>query len=806
MLPPMDESTLTGVRILDVSAGDAAQVARLLADLGADVLRVEPARKSVSAGDAPLIAGTNIAQLVNNANKRIVTLDPDAADDRRRYADLAGQADIVIDSGIPGQSSAFGLTGIMLADRFDHLVVLSITDFGTQGPRAPWRASDPALYALSSVLSRSGPPGAPPVLPPNGIATATATAQAAWAVLVAYYQRLRTGRGDFVDFSRYEAVLQALDPPFGAQGQAAAARGLTSAHRGRPKRQDSYPIFACRDGYVRICLLAPRQWRAMRSWLGEPEAFRDPKYDHIAVRAAAFDEIGAAIADMFAQYTATELVDEGTARGVPVAAVLTPQDVQASPHFQSTRAWTRVPIASDMAIDVPDGPIVIDGRRAGIRSSTQHIGADHAEWLLASVSPRSTTPPARPFEGLRILDLGVIVAGGELGRLFADLGADVVKVESPAYPDGLRQARQGQLMSESFAWTHRNQSALGLDLRSTAGAGLFSKLIAQADAVFANFKPGTLESLGFSYAAMEKINPRIILAETSAYGDSGPWSARLGYGPLVRASTGITRLWTDDDAQSGSRHPFCDAVTVFPDHIVARLAAVATLAALIRRDRTQRGARIHISQAEAAISGLGVLYATEWARSARLPVRDDLTLHTVSPCDGDDEWCVVTIGSDDEWRSVASVLRPPGIAHDPRFATAEERWQHRRDLRALLADFTSQHPPQTVAAMLQRLGVIAAPMQRGADLLDDPQVAARELYCDMTHPLFGTALPTETRPARYRHIPPAELRPAPVLGQHTRDVCRRWLAMNDARIDHLIAEDVLFAAPAPTPTPEEQPA
>src|SRR5690349_21855291 len=156
-------------------------------------------------------------------------------------------------------------------------------------------------------------------------------------------------------------------------------------------------------------------------------------------------------------------------------------------------------------------------------------------------------------------------------------------------------------MSESFAWTHRNNRGLGLNLRAAEGKKIFGRLVAEADAVFANFKPGTLTALGFSYDELRAINPRIVLAESSAFGASGPWSARLGYGPLVRATTGVTRLWTADDAQDAAdtgRHGFYDATTVFPDHVVGRVTAIGALAALIHRDRTGRGAHVHISQAE----------------------------------------------------------------------------------------------------------------------------------------------------------------------------------------------------------------
>lgn len=793
---------LAGLRVVDTTVGEAGQVTRLLADLGADVAKIEPPAGCPGRLRPPLVNSHSLTFALHHANKRSVILDPADGEDRRRFLDLVGAADIVVDSGITGQVGAFGTTCEALADRFLHLVAMSVTDFGLHGPRSGWRATDAVLVAMTSVLSRSGAPDGPPVLPPNGIASSTAATQAAWAVLVAYHHRLRTGRGDYIDFSRFEAVLQALDPPFGAQGQAAAARGRSAAPRGRPKNQDAYPIVACRDGWVRICILAPRQWRAMWSWLGEPAEFQDPKYDTISARAADFPQIRALIGELFAGQTAADLVAQGAARGVPVAGILTPAEVLSGEHFNAVSAWTEADIADGTRVTVPDGCVVIDGGRAGVRWLGPRAGESAAVWADRPAVPDGVESIRRPLEGIRILDLGVIVAGGELGRLFADMGAEVIKIESPSYPDGLRQARPGQVMSESFAWTHRNQWGLGLDLRARGGSEMFGRLVQRADAVFANFKPGTLTSLGFSFDSLQQLNPGIILTESSAFGDGGPWSSRLGYGPLVRASTGITQLWANDDPEG--RYPFSDAVTVYPDHVVARLAAIATLAALIRRRRTDRGAHIHISQAETAVSQLDVLYAAHWAREAGSSVTDDPAVHGVYPCAGDDEWCVITIGSDDEWHSVLQVLGATAVEADPRFAGAENRARHRAELTAMLAEFTRRLDPQSAAAALQDRGVAAAPMLRGADILDEPQVRARGLYSVMEHPLFDTGLPAETGPAPYRRIPPADLRPAPVLGEHTIEVCQTVLSMDRAEIEHHLADGVLFVPSTPKPTAQEQ--
>ena len=292
-------------------------------------------------------------------------------------------------------------------------------------------------------------------------------------VLVAYYQRLRTGRGDYVDFSRFEAVLQCLDPPFGSEGQAAVGQKRSGElWRGRPRNQQIYPTFPCRDGFVRICLLSARQWRGMRAWLGEPEEFADPKFESIAARYAASKELNAAIAALFARRRWNRLVAEGQRRGVPIAAVLGPAEALASEHFRSVGALTESVVAPEVSLTLPTGPFVVDGRHAGIERLCPGVGRRRTAVARGSASRRRTTARAgdAPFDGLRILDLGVIVAGGELGRLFADLGAEVVKVESAAYPDGLRQTPPGQPMSRSWALTHRNESSLGLDLRHPDGA------------------------------------------------------------------------------------------------------------------------------------------------------------------------------------------------------------------------------------------------------------------------------------------------------------------------------------------------
>jgi crotonobetainyl-CoA:carnitine CoA-transferase CaiB-like acyl-CoA transferase len=753
---------LAAVRVLDLSSGTADAVTRILADLGADVLKVEGPDGSPARAATPTLAGVSIPFALHNANKRATVLDPAVGADRKRLIELAGAADIVVDCGVPGGAAAYGTSCAELADRFEQLVTASVTDFGATGPKASWQASDAVLYALSGALSRSGPTTGAPVLPPDGIASATAAVQACFSILVAYYHRLRCGRGDYLDFSRLDAVITTLDPAFGTQGQAALARHSAERWRGRPRNQDPYPLFPCADGHVRICLLSPRQWHGLRAWLGEPEEFQDPKFDKIVARYLAWQEIGALFGALCADQTMDQLVTAGQAHGVPIAAVLSASDVLTSEHFTEVGALVDTELAPGVLATVPVGYLTVDGVHTGFRTPAPELDHDDAEWPTAAIATTGGgSATGLPLAGLRILDLGVIVAGGELGRLFGDLGAEVIKVESAQFPDGLRQTREGQPISDSFAWAHRNAYGFGLEMRSPDGAQVFADLVAKADAVFANFKPGTLTALGFSFERLQELNPRLVLAESSAFGDAGPWSRRMGYGPLVRATTGLTRLWN-----------FYDATTIFPDHVVARITGIGALAALIHRDNTGTAAHIHVSQAEAVVNQLDTSYVTQAAQTAHPGLVDTGTaVHAVYACAGDDEWCAISLRDDADRAALAALI-----------GTTE------------LADWAATRPPAEVAALLQEAGIPAAQMNRAPDVYTEAQQADPPLFVDMTHPLIDHPLPTEASPTRYRHIPPAPLRPAPMPGEHTREICHKVLGLADGDIERLIATGVLFTA------------
>jgi crotonobetainyl-CoA:carnitine CoA-transferase CaiB-like acyl-CoA transferase len=391
------------------------------------------------------------------------------------------------------------------------------------------------------------------------------------------------------------------------------------------------------------------------------------------------------------------------------------------------------------------------------------------------VAPRARfdPPPAAdyPLAGIRVLDMGVIVVGGDTGRLLADLGADVVKVENGAFPDGQRQSRDDDPVSLTFAAGHRNKRGLSIDLRSARGKALFLDLVRGADVLLSNFKPGTLAALGFDAETLFAANPLLVAVDSSAFGPTGPWSGRLGYGPLVRASAGLSKQWVYPDEPDG----FCDTVTVYPDHVAARIGAIGALTLLIRRMRTGRGGIASVSQAEVMLGHKAAEIAARAAQAAGMPVATgEAAENWLLSCAGDDEWCVVTLREAADRAAVASLVGS----------------QDQADVEAWARD----RPPAEVAAALQRAGVPAGMMVRVVEMPDSPGYCALGTFREARHPLLDMPFQVDGALTRFARVPPPDQRPAPRIGEDSVGVLKDWLELGDADIAPLLADKIIEQA------------
>jgi crotonobetainyl-CoA:carnitine CoA-transferase CaiB-like acyl-CoA transferase len=352
-------------------------------------------------------------------------------------------------------------------------------------------------------------------------------------------------------------------------------------------------------------------------------------------------------------------------------------------------------------------------------------------------------------------------------------------------------------MTPSIVAGHRNKYSLGLNLRTEEGLALFAELVTISDVVLTNFKPGTLASLGIDYPQLSKINPGIVLVDNSAFGNSGPLSKSLGYGPLVRSSTGLSSVWSYPEIEGS----YSDGVTIYPDHAAARVALTGVLALLLRREATGHGGQVSVAQAEVYLNSVAEEFLHESLSPGSFHAVGNASEYAapegVYPCAGDDEWCVVSVAEDGDWPTLARAIGRDDLAKDPELATLPGRIARRAELDGAVAAWTAALTPVQVRDHLQAIGVAAGNMLRLSEYRDDPHFEARIFVRTVKHPDMAGELPAENWITASRHLPAPALRPAPRAAQDTVEIASRVLGRTQAQIDELVAAGHLEVAAAP---------
>jgi benzylsuccinate CoA-transferase BbsF subunit len=395
-----------------------------------------------------------------------------------------------------------------------------------------------------------------------------------------------------------------------------------------------------------------------------------------------------------------------------------------------------------------------------------------------------------PLAGIRVTDFTWIGAGSYCTKILADYGADVVKIESINRLDSLRLTApykdkiKGVNRSGYFADRNTSKRSVTINMKNARGVELVKKLIAQSDVVANNFTPDVMPRFGLGYEDVCKIRPDIIYLAMSMAGAQGPESKYLGYGASMGALTGIQNLM----ALPG-REPVGTG-TNFPDHIPNPChAAFAVLCALRHRRMTGEGQYLDIAQTEPTVALLGptLLDLTVNGREQQAVGNDHPSAapHNAYPCEGDDRWIVICAMDDEQWAALAAVLGSPAWTQDAVWQRADTRYEHRRKLDALIAAETATWKAEDLMLALQVKGVPAGVVQNAEDIVTrDMQLAHRGHWLTLDHPEMGPSI-YNAGPFRSRHMPAGASRPAPLLGQHTQEVCAELLGLGPSEVAEL---------------------
>ena len=762
---------LTGLRVVDTTERSGLAAARLLADLGADVIRVERAVGPLDPWSAS-----------RNANKRSVVLD-----DPKHLRELLSHADVWFDMGGSGLDPSY------IHQALPDLITVSLSPFGPSGPYHQFAVTHPVVYALSGQLQLCRLAGREPLLPPGQPAFEVASSMAAYLALVALWNRAVNGIGDHIELSMHEALIQTIDTAVAG----ASVRDVVRDSPGQPRA--GHPAFRTRDGLVRPLVVSAHQWRALRDWAGDPPHLDGEELATYVSRLRHPEVLVEIYTELFAGTETEAICQDAQRRNVPATPVMSPAQLLASKPMAERGTFAETTVEGKRG-RLAAGYWEFDDIRVGFRQPACSPGAD-TESVTAALDrgeapftgPRLTVIPRgsageAPLSGLRVLEFTQLMAGPEAGRLLRDHGADVIKVESRAFPDQSRVFGGAANLSSQFVTINRDKRSFGVDLKQPEGLALVLQLVAETDIVIENLGPGAMESIGLGREALRRANQDVVIVSSQLFGDNGPWGWWRGFGTQARSVGGQTWLWR----YPGTERDFADNGIFFPDQFAARLESLAALACA----GGGTSHHIRVAQADAVVNSLSELVLQESLEPGSVDTlgnrSPDGSPWGIYPCAGEDDWCVITVRDDQDWAALVEVIGSPHWAQEERYVTAAGRHAAADELDEHLATWTIATEARQVMDTLQGAGVPAAAVLGPSDLLSDPHLYERGFIQVIVQPGFDTLL-VEGDCHAAAHLPKKPPGPAPRQGQHTREIAGQLLGLTAEQVQNLISKGVLEA-------------
>jgi len=788
---------LSHLRIVEIgSAAATSYCARLFADFGADVQKVEPPQGDPLRRTAPLtLSGQSAWFAFLNFNKSSVVLDGSDALAASRLRELIADCDILLDGR--GLNAADCPAIDLDAIKRDNpgLIHLDLSWFGDRGPYADFAATDCTIRALTGLVKLVGPEQGPPMHAPD---FQTGILGGLWGFIAASSSvlgRMQDGRGRSSHLSLFEASIAVTEYIMFE----AFSRGDIMRRLGVNRFWPTFPvgIYETRQGWLGVTTVTPAQWRSFCEMLDLTDLRDDPSLFLGVDRLKHVAEIERRILPKLKQRTAQEWFAEGLKRKIPIVPVPEISDLIADEEKRARGAIVPVTIGDESGFSagtmqrLTGTPPLRGGR-------VPDIGEQQAkrEPALRVAAPKPATADRLPLEGIRVVDFSMGWAGPICTRTLADLGADVIKIEAIQYPDWWRgvDRRPAYVLEQMYEKSvrycimNRNKRGITLDLTRPKGLALAKRLLADADLVVDNYSVEVLPKLGLGYEVLSKLNPKLVMMSMSAFGAGSVYRDCRAYGSTLEQGSGLPSVVGDAGGPPVMSH------TAFGDAVGGLNGCAAVLTALIHARLTGQGQFIDLAQIECVMP-----FAAPWIVAHSIdgtpPVKygnrhPDFVPHGCFRCAGEDNWIVVAVSDDAMWPRLARLLGREDWASEDKCKTATGRRAIEAEIEAAITAWTSARDPEMAMVALQAAGVAAGVARLPIDLLKDPQLHARGFIQQVDRAFIGKH-PQPSMPFREGAEPFAIRSVPPTLGEHNREILGGMLGLSDAELEELAREGII---------------
>ena len=791
-------------RILDLTDDRGHLAGMALAQLGAEVIAVEPPGGQRSRHQAPF-AGEfadperSLTHWAYNRGKKSVVLDLGTTEGEANFEQLLRGADGVIDSGV------FGLDIEELADRHPHLVITTITPFGRTGPKADWAATDLINTAASGTMGITGDRDRSPVRQSLPQTWHFAASDALCAMMLGLRERDDSGLGQTADLAaqqsyliatQYQMLYPFVDQPGTRRLSGGAEIGPITLRL----------VYESADGYISLVFLVgptvgPYNTRLFQ-WMDEegmcPDDYRDIDWVGFGAQLTSDPEAPGVLnrgADIINEFTKTktkaELLAAALERNLLLAPITTTRELLDLDHLAERSYWRDVG-----GVKYP-GPIARPAETPLAVDAVPPLLGQHSEELLSTAAERKPAIPddadpsltGAPLDGVKVLDLTWAIAGPYTSRMMADFGADVIRVESEAKPCIMRGAgpfmngEPGAENSLSYHTINASKMSLAIDLRDPASIPVLEELVGWADVLIESFSVGVIDRMGLGYERLKEINPKLIMVSTSLMGQTGPIREISGFGNIGAAVAGFFPLggWPD-------RAP-CGPFGAYSDYISPRLTFATVLAALDHVEHTGVGQHIDFSQMEGAVHLLAPAMLDDEINGVlgtRIGNRDaNMAPHGSFPVHGEDRWLALACETDAHWRSVAGAIGQEDLAG----LSLSERMDRQDEIETLIAQWTVDRDGEELETYFQSVGVPAHRVLYAKDVADDVQMRHRQAFSEVSHDVWGQVWVEDTN-IHLSRTPGGARWAAPTFGEHLYPILTEILGRDPDQAAELIATGI----------------